>query len=243
METLPTREGYDRWATIYDDEDNALIALEEPHVAALLGDIRGLNIADVGCGTGRHALRLAAGGAAVTALDFSEAMLAKAQTKPGAAAVRWVRHDITQALPLADATFDRVICPLVLDHIADVTALLAECGRICRPEGFVLVSVMHPAMMLRGIQARFTDPTTGRETRPASCPNQICDYVMGAIRAGLHIDHLSEHAVDEALARRSPRAAKYLGWPMLLMMRMRPAATSSATSPGCCGTRPASRGP
>jgi malonyl-CoA O-methyltransferase len=81
---------------------------------------------------------------------------------------------------------------------------------------------MHPAMMLRGIQARFTDPTTGRETRPQSCPHQLSDYIMATIRARLHIDHISEHCVDEDLANRSPRAVKYLHWPMLTMLRLRP---------------------
>ncbi len=222
IDILPAREGYDRWAAIYDDEDNPLIALEEPQVAGLLGDVRGLSIADIGCGTGRHALQLAAGGANVTAVDFSQAMLAKAQAKPGAQAIRWVQHDITQPLPLSAASFHRVTCCLVMDHIPDPAALLAECGRICRPAGFIVISVMHPAMMLRGIQARFTDPATGRETRPTSCPHQVSDYVMAAIRAGLRIDHLSEHLVDEALTRRSPRALKYLGWPLLLMMRCKP---------------------
>jgi malonyl-CoA O-methyltransferase len=80
---------------------------------------------------------------------------------------------------------------------------------------------MHPAMMLRGVQARFTDPASGRETRPASQPNQISDYVMAALHAGLTIDHFSEHSVDPDLAQRVPRAEKYLGWPILLMMRLR----------------------
>src|SRR5213075_671083 len=63
---LPTREGYDRWAEIYDGDGNPLIALEEPEVDQLLGDVAGLDLVDVGCGTGRHALRLAARGANVT---------------------------------------------------------------------------------------------------------------------------------------------------------------------------------
>jgi len=37
----------------------------------------------------------------------------------------------------------------------------------------------------------------------------------------LTIDHLSEYAVDHELAARCPRAEKYLGWPLLLMMRLR----------------------
>jgi malonyl-CoA O-methyltransferase len=224
FDVLPTREGYDRWAYIYDDEDNPLIALEEPHVAGLLGEVRGLSVADIGCGTGRHAVRLAAAGARVTALDFSEGMLEKARGK--SAGVQWIRHDVSTALPLAPASFDRVLCCLVIDHIADLDLLFQELGRICRREGFIVISSMHPAMMLRGVQAKFHDPRLGREIRPASQPNQISDYVMAACRAGLRIDHLSEHAVDEALARQCPRAEKYLGWPMLLMMRLRPSASA-----------------
>jgi ubiquinone/menaquinone biosynthesis C-methylase UbiE len=219
-EILPTREGYDRWAEIYDTEDNPLIALEEPRVAELLGDVGGLQLADIGCGTGRHALRLAAAGADVTAIDFSEAMLARARSKPGAERVRFIAHDLAEPLPLQSAGFDRVTCCLVLDHIAQPAGLFAEMARICRPEGRVVISVMHPAMMLRGLQARFVDPATGREIRPESAPNQICDYVLAAARAGLHFDHMAECAVDEALAARSPRAVKYLGWPMLLTMRL-----------------------
>src|SRR5436309_7019436 len=81
---LPTREGYDRWAALYDADPNPLVALEEPWVDRLLGDVRGLSVLDLGCGTGRHALRLEAAGAVVHAIDFSEAMLDQARRKPGA---------------------------------------------------------------------------------------------------------------------------------------------------------------
>ncbi|MCH7701285.1 MAG: class I SAM-dependent methyltransferase [Planctomycetes bacterium] len=222
IEAVPTREGYDRWADIYDAEDNALIALEEPRVIELLGEVANLDIVDLGAGTGRHAVRLAAAGARVTAVEFSEGMVEKARAKPGADRVRFLLHDLSKPLPLSDASFDRVLSCLVLEHITNLELFFSECRRICRPSGFVLFSAMHPAMMLRGISARFTDPDTGREVRPTSHPHQISDFLMAAVRAGLHLDHISEHAVDEALAARSPRAAKYLGWPMLLMMRFCP---------------------
>jgi malonyl-CoA O-methyltransferase len=224
IDLLPTKDGYDRWAAIYDAEDNPLVALEEPWVERLLGDVRGLAVADIGCGTGRHALRLSAAGATVHALDFSEAMLERAKAKTGAANVVFQVHDLAQPLPFADETFDRVVCGLVIDHIADLDGLFREMSRVCRPDGFVVVSVMHPAMMLRGVQARFTDPASGRETRPASCPHQLSDYFMAAARAGFVFDHLSEQAVDEALASRLERARRYLGWPMLFLMRLVPGA-------------------
>src|ERR1700704_3311424 len=99
---LPTREGYDRWAAIYDTMGNWLLALEEPQLARALGDVAGLDVLDVGTGTGRHAIRLAAAGAPMTAVDFADEMLAKAREKPGAPGVRFMVHDVTTPLPFAD---------------------------------------------------------------------------------------------------------------------------------------------
>jgi len=220
VDVLPTKDGYDRWAEVYDGDDNPLVALEEPWVDRLLGDVRGLSVADIGCGTGRHAVRLAAAGAAVQALDFSEGMLARARDKAGELNIVFHVHDLAEPLPFPDEIFDRVLCGLVIDHIADLGGLFREMHRVCRPPGFVVISVMHPAMMLRGVQARFKDPASGREIRPASVPNQLSDYIMAAAKAGFAFDHLSEQSVDEALANRLERARKYLGWPMLFLMRL-----------------------
>jgi ubiquinone/menaquinone biosynthesis C-methylase UbiE len=217
---VAAREGYDLWSSTYDDEDNPLIALETASVQALLGDVRGLTVADIGCGTGRHALAMAAAGATVIGLDFSEGMLARARAKPGAAAIRFVRHDLVSGLPFAARSVDRVTCCLVLEHVVDLGAAFAEMARICRAGGFVLISDLHPAMRLLGIQANFTDPTTGRKTRVGGARHQLSDYVTAATRAGLGIDHMSEHLVDDELAARSPRARKHLGWPLLLLMRL-----------------------
>lgn len=222
LQVVPTREGYDLWAHIYDEEDNPLIALETPRLLRLLGDVRGMTVADIGCGTGRHALALAEAGAKVTAVDFSVGMLAKAKAKPGSATVHFVRHDLTTGLPFVARVFDRVTCCLVLEHVVDLARALDELARICRIAGVVLISALHPAMRLLGVQARFTDPATGRKTWPASVTHQLSDYVMAATRAGFQIDHMSEHIVDEELAAQSPRARKYLGWPLLLLMRLRP---------------------
>jgi malonyl-CoA O-methyltransferase len=227
VDRLSTRDGYDRWAAIYDDDGNPLIALEEPHVDRLLGDVRGLAVADIGCGTGRHALRLAAAGARVQALDFSPVMLERARQKASGLDISFHAHDLAHPLPFADGAFNRVLCGLVLDHIADLDGLFREMHRICAPSGGVVISVMRPALMLRGVQARFHDPLSGREVRPASVPNQISDYIMAAARAGFIFDHVSEHIADEALAAKWERARKHLGWPLLFVMRLLPRHTAS----------------
>jgi ubiquinone/menaquinone biosynthesis C-methylase UbiE len=222
MEVVPTRTGYDRWAEVYDDEDNPLVLLEERHIGPLVGEVAGLAVADIGCGTGRHALRWAAAGARVTAVDFSEAMLQRARAKPGAEAVTFVHHDLAQPFPLETSAFDRVCCCLVLDHIADLDGFFRELRRLCRPAGCVIISVMHPAMSLRGVQARFIEPRSGRRVSPAGHAHRMSDYFMAAVRAGLSLTHVSEHAADADLATRSRRAAKYLGWPMLLLLKLLP---------------------
>src|SRR5213078_20861 len=93
-ELSSVREGYDRWAGVYDHDSNPLQGLEGPEVRAAVGEVRGLNVLDLGCGTGRHSLWLVEAGATVTGVDFSEGMLAEARRKPGAEAIRFVVHDL-----------------------------------------------------------------------------------------------------------------------------------------------------
>jgi hypothetical protein len=49
---------------------------------------------------------------------------------------------------------------------------------------------------------------------------QLSEYVTGALDADLRIVSLVERAPDDALAARVPRAAKYIGWPMLFVMTL-----------------------
>ena len=219
---LSTQAGYDRWAEVYDTEDNPLVTLEEPQMDAMLGDVRGLSVIDLGCGTGRHSIRLAKAGAGVDAVDFSAEMMKRARQKSQGLSVKFHTHDLKKPLPFPDAAFDRVVCGLVLDHIHDLPPFFAEVRRRCKPAGFAVISNMHPALLLMGVQARFTDPVTGRKVYPESASNQISDYVMAALRAGLKIEQMTEHAVDKRFVKAHPKAEKYLGWPMLLMMKLLP---------------------
>lgn len=218
---LPTREGYDRWAANYDTMGNWLLELEEPEVDRALGDVAGLDVLDVGAGTGRHAVRLAAAGARVTAIDFSEEMLARARAKPGADRVRWITHDVRTPLPFVDRSFARVLSALVLEHVppAGLGLFFSELRRVALPDGRIVVTAMHPAMFLKGISANFHNEEG--EVRPRSYVATLSDYVMSAIDAGLVIVRLSEHSVDETLASRHERSRKLLGWPALFVLVLR----------------------
>jgi malonyl-CoA O-methyltransferase len=218
---IPTQSGYDRWSEFYDVDENPLVLLEDLHFPKLLGPVKGLEVADIGCGTGRHALRLVELGGRVTAVDFSQGMLERAKEKAAGRPIRFIQHDLAHPLPLPDAAFDRVICCLVLDHIADLESFFRELKRICKPDGFIAISGMHPAMTLKGVQARFTDPSSGNKVLLAGAEHCFSDYIMAVVRAGLRIEHLSEHCPDAALSARCERAKKYEGWPTLMLMKLR----------------------
>lgn len=221
MDELATvRAGYDRWAAVYDRDANPLQALEGPAVRAAVGDVSGQAVLDLGCGTGRHALWLAAAGAKVTALDFSEGMLAEARSKPGAEAVRFIDHDLHRPLPFA-ADFDLVVSGLVLEHLRELDGFFAEARRVLKPGGRAVISAMHPAMMLRGTQARFTDPASGELVQPGSVAHSVGAFVMAAVRAGFTIADVVETAPDAAFATQFPRAEKYIGWPMLMVLSLK----------------------
>jgi ubiquinone/menaquinone biosynthesis C-methylase UbiE len=189
-------------------------------VRAAVGDVRGVTVLDLGSGTGRHALWLAAEGALVTAVDFSEGMLAEARRKPGAASVRFLVHDLHHPLPFAAGEFALVVSGLVLEHLRDLEAFFREARRVLRTGGRAVISAMHPAMFLRGSQARFTDPDSGEVVQPGSFPHQMADFVMAALRAGFRLDALGEYAPDAAFAGRYRRAEKYVGWPMLVVLQL-----------------------
>src|ERR1700676_2044042 len=74
-----------------------------------LGDVRGLNVLDLGCGHGMASVVLARRGAHITACDLSLGYLREAQARAAAngVRVRWAVAD-GERLPFADAAFDRV---------------------------------------------------------------------------------------------------------------------------------------
>jgi malonyl-CoA O-methyltransferase len=221
MEQLASvRHGYNRWAEVYDHDRNPLLALEEPHVKDALGGVRGLSVLDLGCGTGRHASWLAAAGANVTALDFSEGMLDQARRKSEASQIRFVIHNIAETLPFAEHSFDLVVSGLVLEHIHDIRHYFSEIRRVARPGGRAVISAMHPAMFLRGSQARFTDPESGQIIQPGSVNHLLGEIVMAAVRAGFTAQAIDEYAPDASLAAQYPRAEKYVSWPMLVIFQL-----------------------
>ncbi|MDX6768074.1 MAG: class I SAM-dependent methyltransferase [Elusimicrobiota bacterium] len=220
---VPTAAGYDRWAAVYDTDGNPATALEERAFARWRRGrrLRGARVLDLGCGTGRHALALAAAGARVAGVDLSAGMLAAARAKDRAGQVDWRRVAPGRRLPFPSARFAAVVSGLVLEHVRDLRGFFAEARRVCAPGGELFVSAMHPAMLLRGSRAAFHDPDTGEKTYPRGFDHGIADFLNAAVAAGLALESMEELPVDAALARRLPRARKYLGYPLIVAFLFR----------------------
>jgi SAM-dependent methyltransferase len=114
-------------------------------------DLRpGMTVLDLGCGEGRHAFEAYRRGASVVAIDWGAGevattrqwldAIAAADEAPGGARAEVVRGDLT-ALPVPDASVDRVIASEVLEHIPDDAAAISEIARVLKPGGRVAVTV------------------------------------------------------------------------------------------------------
>ncbi len=217
---VSAREGYDLWGPGYDAYDNALIALEEPVVMRMLGSVAGLQVLDVGCGTGRHALRMAGEGARVTGVDFSIGMMDALRAKQPPESLSLIEHDITRGLPVESERFDLVLCSLVLEHVHDLRGMLGEFRRVLRRGGRAVIADLHPEMIRRGIHARFRVEEGGEKLQIAAADHKISDYVMASVGAGLVIADIAEYEMDAETAARSPSAAKYVGDPLLFVLAL-----------------------
>jgi SAM-dependent methyltransferase len=102
---------------------------------ARLGDLRGKQVLDYGCGHGMASVVLARAGADVTAFDLSPGYVREACARAGANRVR-VRTVVADAehLPFDDASFDAVWGNAVLHHL-DLHRASAELKRVLRPGG------------------------------------------------------------------------------------------------------------
>lgn len=97
-------------------------------------------VLDLCCGHGIVAAGLVGAGAEVTAVDFSQAMLALAKERvPGATFIEADAMD----LPFPAGTFDAVTIGLGIPHVPDPPQVFRECARVLKPDGVLVYSVWH----------------------------------------------------------------------------------------------------
>ena len=127
---------YRRLAPVYDLIYGALLHHGRQSAIARLSPQAGESILEVGVGTGLSALRYPRR-CRVAAIDMSGPMLERARVRLERRGCRHVRLCQMDAghLAFADAQFDAVYAPYVLNVVPDPVAAVREMRRVCRPGG------------------------------------------------------------------------------------------------------------
>ena len=99
-------------------------------------------VADLGCGPGAHTLALARRGYDVVGVDGSPRMIEVAQARAARDEVdaAFAVHDVGAPLRFADASLGGVLAILVLQHLPQPSAFVAEIRRCLRPGGHLLLT-------------------------------------------------------------------------------------------------------
>jgi SAM-dependent methyltransferase len=209
------REGYDRWSATYDATPNPLVALDRRHTLRALDPRPGESILDAGCGTGYHLKSLCAALARPVGLDFSRGMLRVAQRAAPRAAL--VQADLNRDFPIRPGTFDALLSALVSEHLRDLSRFFREAFAALQRGGRLVFSAFHPELARAGIEANFEQ--AGTEYRLGAERHALDDYLECISDAGFERLEWREYAGDRQLVEEVPWAVKYLGRPILLLVR------------------------
>ncbi len=216
----PAATDFDRFAPFYDLEFGAF-ADDLPLYRGFAGRADG-PVLELGCGSGRALLPLAADGHAVTGVDISSRMLSLARAAAESAGlsgrVALVRDDIRSLGRLGGArfalAFSAINSFLHLETGADQRAALAAVSRHLTPGGLLILDLFPPHPdILAGYDGRlvhaatFRDPDTGERIDKFSV--STLDAAEQRIDTTFFYDRLRASGTVERVA--APFALRYIG--------------------------------
>ncbi len=141
----------ERRAEAYDRRHTARFAEAEATADFLAGLLRpGARVLELGVGTGRLALPLAARGLEVHGVDSSPAMLARLRAKPGADSVPVVEGDFADVGTSVEGSFDLVLLAFnslfeLLDQDAQCRCVAGAAARLAS-DGVFVVEALAPEL-------------------------------------------------------------------------------------------------
>jgi SAM-dependent methyltransferase len=133
---------HDQWAStirpddlLVDETFTSVTAVENQHILAEFGDVRGKRVLDYGAGAGEGAVFLAKQGARAVAVDVSPGMLETAQRLAAHHGVTIETRLVESArIPASDGEFDLIYGNGVLHHV-DLDLAIPELARVLRSDG------------------------------------------------------------------------------------------------------------
>lgn len=136
------RAGWTQKAGVYDEHFAPVASQAVGPILDRLGDITGLTLLDICCGTGDFSAAAQRCGAWVTGLDFAPTMIAIAAEKVPQAT--FVTGD-AESLEFEDDKFDVAVCSFGLWHVSEPDRTLRETARALKSNGrFVYTTWLPP---------------------------------------------------------------------------------------------------
>ncbi len=98
---------------------------------------------DLGCGSGEQMKELATQCRMTYGIDYSKQMIDLAKKELSTVSPKKYKLIVADAakIPLGDASVDTIIAMGLLDYVASPAAVVAECRRVLRPRGVLVVSM------------------------------------------------------------------------------------------------------
>ena len=161
--TQAARTHFDRWSTTYERDSAAkwLREVQDEALAALALNASDV-LLDVGCGTGAAVRDAAPNVRRALGFDVSPGMIAEAQARARAEAVRlenveFRQGDVSGRLPFADGEFTAVVCTTAFHHFPRPRETIGEIARVLGPRGRVVIADAnrrHPAVFALDLALR-----------------------------------------------------------------------------------------
>ncbi|MET2825380.1 class I SAM-dependent methyltransferase [Mesorhizobium shangrilense] len=140
-------------------------AAEWPAITALLPELKGKRVVDLGCGFGWFCRWAAGQGAkSVVGLDLSENMLARARQDTNSPAVSYAIADL-DTLVLPTGAFDFAYSSLTFHYVEDFARLMRVVHEALVPGSCFVFTIEHPIYMAPSNPGWALDET-GRQTWP-----------------------------------------------------------------------------
>lgn len=118
-----------------------------PIQVAMCGDVAGLRLLDIGCGSGYFAREMARRGARVTGVDIAPRMIEHARRYEAASplGIDYLVGDAAEvAATFEPGSFDLVTSCMALQDMPDVPAVLRAVHDVLRSRGRFVASITHP---------------------------------------------------------------------------------------------------
>lgn len=140
-------------------------APEWPAVRALLPDLTGKQVVDLGCGFGWFCRWARENGAAkIVGYDLSEKMLERARHDTEDEGIEYVKADL-ELLELSDQTFDFAYSSLALHYVAGFARLVKMVHQCLVPGARFVFTIEHP-MYTAPVRPKWVRDADGRKSWP-----------------------------------------------------------------------------